>query len=81
MNLRDSSVTVLLIGSQTWQRRHVDWEIYSLLRDTNANPRPGLVRILLPTHPKFNSPNYNRHIITKTLRQSAMVLQNSITGI
>ena len=65
--LKDSTVTIVLIGSQTWQRKHVDWEIYSSLRDTNANPRSGLVGILLPSHPNFNSPNYNKHIIPPRL--------------
>ena len=32
--LRDSSVTVVLIGPCTWRRMHVDWEIGSSLRDT-----------------------------------------------
>lgn len=71
--LRDSTVTVVLIGSQTWQRKHVDWEIYSSLRDTTANPRSGLVGILLPTHPNFNSLNYNPHIIPPRLHDN---LQN-----
>lgn len=52
--LRDSTVTVVLVGTQTWQRKHVDWEIYSSLRDTKANHRSGLLGILLPTHPEFN---------------------------
>jgi hypothetical protein len=65
--LRDSTVTVVLIGSQTWQRRHVDWEIYSSLRDTNANPRSGLVGILLPTHPNFNSYQINYNTIPPRL--------------
>ena len=30
--LGDSTVTVVLIGSQTWQRKHVDWEIGSSIR-------------------------------------------------
>jgi len=39
--LRDSSVTVVLVGIETWQRKHVDWEIYSSLRDTKAIPARG----------------------------------------
>lgn len=54
--LRDSTVTVVLIGSQTWQRKHVDWEIGSSIRDTQFNPRSGLLGILLPTY-SFPSPN------------------------
>lgn len=46
--LRDASVTVVLIGAQTWQRKHVDWEIASTLRDTQMNARGGLLGILLP---------------------------------
>lgn len=48
--LRDSTVTVVLIGRQTWQRKHVDWEIGSSLRNTMYNPRSGLLGILLPTY-------------------------------
>ena len=36
--LRDSTVTVVLIGSATWQRKHVDWEIGSSIRHTQLNP-------------------------------------------
>lgn len=65
--LRDSTVTVVLVGTQTWQRKHVDWEIYSSLRNTDSNPRSGLVGILLPTHPNFNSPGYNRYLLPPRL--------------
>ncbi|TNF24067.1 MAG: hypothetical protein EP329_25765 [Deltaproteobacteria bacterium] len=49
-HLRDSTVTVVLIGAGTWRRKHVDWEIYSSLRATSASPRSGLLGILLPTY-------------------------------
>ena len=49
--LRDSTVAVVLIGKQTWQRKHVDWEIGSSIRDTEYNPRSGLLGIILPTYP------------------------------
>lgn len=48
--LRDASVTVVLVGARTWQRRHVDWEISSSLRDTSYNPRAGLLGIMLPAY-------------------------------
>lgn len=48
--LRDSTVTIVLIGSQTWQRKHVDWEIGSSIRNTQYNSRSGLMGILLPTY-------------------------------
>lgn len=49
--IADATVTVVLIGPYTWQRKHVDWEIGSSLRATSKNPRCGLLGILLPTHP------------------------------
>jgi hypothetical protein len=48
--LRDSTVTVVLIGAETWQRKHVDWEIGSSIRNTTLNSRSGLLGILLPTY-------------------------------
>ena len=47
--LRDSTVTIVLIGNDTWQRKHVDWEISSSLRHTMFNPRSGLIGIILPS--------------------------------
>lgn len=31
--LRDTTVTVLLVGAETCRRKHVDWEIYSSMFD------------------------------------------------
>lgn len=52
--LRDSTVTVVLIGSETWKRKHVDWEIGSSLRSTKLSSRSGLLGILLPSHSDYN---------------------------
>ncbi len=49
------SVTIVLIGRCTWQRKYVDWEIGISLRDTPTNPRCGLLGILLPNHPDYGS--------------------------
>lgn len=53
--LRDSTVTVVLIGEEAWKRKHVDWEIGSSIRHTQFNPRSGLIGILLPTYPRPNN--------------------------
>ncbi|MBT7069025.1 MAG: TIR domain-containing protein [Verrucomicrobia bacterium] len=37
--LRDSSVTVLLVGTETKRRKHIDWEIYSSMFDGKVNKR------------------------------------------
>ncbi len=66
--LSDSTVTVVLVGNDTWRRKHVDWEIAATVRDTDANPRSGLLGILLPTHPDFGDGNdYNQYTIPPRL--------------
>ena len=47
--ITDSSVVVVLIGSETYKRKHVDWEIYAGLT-TKAGGRSGLIGILLPSY-------------------------------
>ncbi len=65
--LRQSTVTVVLIGAETWKRKHVDWEIGSSIRDTQYNTRSGLIGILLPTYP-YPSPNqYSQYTIPPRL--------------
>ncbi len=45
--LKDSTVTMVLVGACTWARKFVDWEIYSSLR---SNPSPnGLLAVQLPS--------------------------------
>jgi hypothetical protein len=65
--LRDSTVTVVLVGTQTWQRKHVDWEIGSSLRDTQLNSRSGILGILLPTHSSCYKNTYDPHTIPPRL--------------
>lgn len=48
--IRDATVTIVLIGENTWKRKHIDWEISSSIRDTTNNSRTGLIGILLPTY-------------------------------
>lgn len=45
--LADSTVTIVLIGSCTWARRFVDWEIQSSLRQPADGSPNGLLGILL----------------------------------
>src|SRR5262249_31695119 len=41
-----TSCTIVLCGSETWKRKHVDWEIKATLDKTH-----GLVGVNLPTNP------------------------------
>ncbi len=61
--IKDATVTIVLIGPCTWQRKHVDWEIGSSLRKTRLNPRCGLLGILLPNHPNSVTETYNPRLI------------------
>lgn len=65
--LQDSTVTVVLVGSQTWQRKHVDWEIGSSLRETLYNKRSGLIGIVLPTYPRASTQHYDKYTIPPRL--------------
>lgn len=65
--LADSTVTVVLIGSQTWQRKHVDWEIGASIRHTEHNPRSGLLGILLPTYQRASPTEYYIHTVPPRL--------------
>jgi len=47
-HLKDSTVTIVLIGSETYKRKWVDWEIYSSLRPYLGRTRNGLLGIYLP---------------------------------
>lgn len=55
--ITDSSIIVVLIGSETYKRKHVDWEISAGLT-YKAGGTSGLVGILLPTYYE-NPQNYS----------------------
>jgi hypothetical protein len=45
--LKDSTVTIVLVGKCTWARRFVDWEVQSSLRNPRDGYPNGLVAIQL----------------------------------
>jgi len=47
--LKDSTVTIVLIGKCTWARRYVDWEIQASLRHGETITANGLLGIVLPS--------------------------------
>ena len=59
--IRNSSVTIILIGEETGGRWWVDWEIYYSLIHTIGNARNGLLGIRLP---------HKRHFVPKRLEQN-----------
>lgn len=65
--LRDSTVTIVLIGTETWKRKHIDWEIAASIRNTQYNPRSGLLGIFLPSYPLSPDNKFNRCTIPPRL--------------
>jgi len=47
--LKDSTVTILLVGTETKNRKHVDWETYSSMYDGQVNKKSGVLVIQLPS--------------------------------
>ncbi|WP_394162286.1 TIR domain-containing protein [Galactobacter valiniphilus] len=47
--LRDTTVTIVLVGKETWGRKFVDWEIGASLRNTATASASGLLGITLPS--------------------------------
>lgn len=47
--LRDSTVTILLVGQETKGRKHVDWELYSSMIDGKINKKSGILVVNLPS--------------------------------
>ena len=47
--LRDTSVTIVLVGSETKKRKHIDWEIYSSMFDGPVNKKSGILVVILPS--------------------------------
>ena len=65
--IREATVIVVLIGKETWQRKHVDWEIGGCLRCTRSNNRTGLLGFVLPEHPNHGHNEINPRLIPPRL--------------
>lgn len=47
-HLKDTTVTILLVGTETKKRKHVDWELYSSMYDGKKNKKSGILVVNLP---------------------------------
>ena len=45
--LKDSTVTILLVGQETKKRKHVDWELYSSMYNGTVNKQSGILCVNL----------------------------------
>ena len=48
-HLKDTTVTILLVGTETKNRKHIDWELFSSMYDGKVNKKPGILVINLPS--------------------------------
>jgi len=64
--LKDSTVTIVMIGKCTWARRYVDWEIQSSLRHGETVIPNGLLGIKLLSYKK----NWYPDRLNKNLKQN-----------
>ena len=65
--IAEATVTVVLVGPCTWQRKHVDWEIAASLTDTAHNDRCGLLGIRLPIHTDSREAEYDPRLLPRRL--------------
>ena len=47
--LRQTTVTIVLVGTETKHRKHIDWEIHSSMYDGSVNRRSGIIVVNLPS--------------------------------
>ena len=73
--LRDSTVTIVLVGRETRRRKHGDWEIHSSMCDGSVNRRSGVVVINLPRDIRRSMPGGIRR-----RGKEAAVSRDSIVG-
>lgn len=47
--IKNATVLILLCGTETKCRKHIDWEIHAAMYDSDVNPKMGIIVINLPT--------------------------------
>jgi len=57
--LYDTTVLIVLIGKKTRCRKHIDWEIAAALNNKVGGIYAGLLGLILPTPPDFNTGTCN----------------------
>lgn len=65
--LSDTTVLIVLVGKNTKDRKHVDWEISGALDLKVGDHYAGLIGILLPDHPDYGKDTYTPSNLPKRL--------------
>ncbi|WMX17557.1 TIR domain-containing protein [Aureispira sp. CCB-E] len=56
--LKDTTVLILLLGNKTKCRKHIDWEISGALNLKVGDGYAGVLGLILPSHPDYNTGKY-----------------------
>jgi hypothetical protein len=67
--ISDASVIIVLIGPNTYGRKHIDWEISASL-DKKVNGRSGLFGLILPEHEAYGQKQYRPDSIPARLHDN-----------
>ena len=69
-NLSDSTVTIVLLGRETWHQKFVDWEIAASLEEGVVRRRNGILVMPLPSMK-------NRAILPERIRDNLVAADNA----
>lgn len=64
--LTDTSVLIVLVGKNTYKRKHVDWEISAAL-SKKVGGYSGLLGLCLPDHPAYGKETYSEEDVPPRL--------------
>ena len=64
--INNASVVIVLIGPNTKNRKHVDWEISAAL-NKKVGGYSGLIGLLLPSHPNYHTEGFDTSYIPSRL--------------
>ena len=66
-HLKDTTVLIVLVGPNTKNRKHVDWEISGALNYKVGNRYAGILALHLPNHPDYGKKTYAPSLLPKRL--------------
>lgn len=64
--ISSSTITVVLIGNETYLRKHVDWEISASI-SSKVGGRSGLLGLILPSRKDYSTKKYEPNTIPQRL--------------
>ena len=66
-HLKDTTVLIVLVGPNTKNRKHVDWEISGALDYKVGDRYAGILALHLPNHPDYGKKTYTPSLLPKRL--------------